>query len=586
MALKAWLPLNKDLRCINFENISVTNHNVTLDNNGVFGKSHYFSGSSYLQFNNLNISNNQQLSLSFWCYSTNGNLSSLFVCRNSSTHQISLYSTNLYFRDSKHSSLTSFTFEQPSENVWTHYVIIYDNGNWIIYKNGVKVKEQVYSSAVLNSIDEIRIGRYQSSSGNEYFTGKLNDFRIYDHALTEEDVKRIYQQKLFELIPYSGVKDVLFDMSGFMNMPLVNNGADFQTNCLYFDGTNDQLRPKVTNDGFNISGGTLSIWFAPTEKPNKNRLIYTDEKSHMSIGFSSTGKSLVVRCGTSNGNTNGLSTTGISWGSLNNVIVTYNNTMPQICLINGIVPSVYTTSTGFKETAGKGLTIGGRQYNTTSRFDGKIYKVAVYNRQFTQDEAVKLYNSERGMFLPDDYIQLEYIQGDKQAYIDTNFVLNSDCSAEAKFCFISAEGSSTGNFIMGCRKSYGNLAFNLVGYSGGAKWASNYGSATGDFGNSDTNIHILKRIKEKVYLDGDLKITTQQSSFTTPGNAYIFSCNQNDTPYLTSNIKLWYLKIWENDLLVRNFIPAKRKSDNVIGMYDMVSRQFFTNSGTGSFTGA
>ena len=33
-------------------------------------------------------------------------------------------------------------------------------------------------------------------------------------------------------------------------------------------------------------------------------------------------------------------------------------------------------------------------------------------------------------------------------------------------------------------------------------------------------------------------------------------------------------------------IPAKRKSDNVIGLYDMVSRQFFTNSGTGSFTGA
>ena len=71
MALKVWLPLNKDLKVINFENISVTNHDVTLDNNGVFGKSYYFNGSSYLQFNNLNISNSQQLSLSFWCYSTN-----------------------------------------------------------------------------------------------------------------------------------------------------------------------------------------------------------------------------------------------------------------------------------------------------------------------------------------------------------------------------------------------------------------------------------------------------------------------------------------------------------------------------------
>lgn len=33
-----------------------------------------------------------------------------------------------------------------------------------------------------------------------------------------------------------------------------------------------------------------------------------------------------------------------------------------------------------------------------------------------------------------------------------------------------------------------------------------------------------------------------------------------------------------------NGIPCYRKADNVIGMYDTISKQFFTNAGTGTFT--
>jgi len=49
--------------------------------------------------------------------------------------------------------------------------------------------------------------------------------------------------------------------------------------------------------------------------------------------------------------------------------------------------------------------------------------------------------------------------------------------------------------------------------------------------------------------------------------------------------KVYYVKIWNNGLLVRNFIPARRNSDGEIGMYDTVSNTFFTNSGTGEFIG-
>jgi hypothetical protein len=47
--------------------------------------------------------------------------------------------------------------------------------------------------------------------------------------------------------------------------------------------------------------------------------------------------------------------------------------------------------------------------------------------------------------------------------------------------------------------------------------------------------------------------------------------------------RLYYTKMWKNGTLVRYLIPAKRNSDNVVGMYDTVSKTFFTNAGSGAF---
>lgn len=46
-----------------------------------------------------------------------------------------------------------------------------------------------------------------------------------------------------------------------------------------------------------------------------------------------------------------------------------------------------------------------------------------------------------------------------------------------------------------------------------------------------------------------------------------------------------YFKYWDkDDNLLRDMMPCYRKSNNVIGMFDLVSQTFFTNAGTGVFT--
>jgi hypothetical protein len=68
------------------------------------------------------------------------------------------------------------------------------------------------------------------------------------------------------------------------------------------------------------------------------------------------------------------------------------------------------------------------------------------------------------------------------------------------------------------------------------------------------------------------------------GNYYLFGYNLNGSRGYPTPCKMYMFRVYGEDGLLRDFIPAKRKSDGAIGMYDSVTKGFFTNIGNGSFT--
>lgn len=62
---------------------------------------------------------------------------------------------------------------------------------------------------------------------------------------------------------------------------------------------------------------------------------------------------------------------------------------------------------------------------------------------------------------------------------------------------------------------------------------------------------------------------------------YVF--NSHGEPNLASSMRLYYLKMWTDGVLVRDFIPVQRNADNVICLYDKVTNTYFENIGTGEF---
>jgi hypothetical protein len=90
--------------------------------------------------------------------------------------------------------------------------------------------------------------------------------------------------------------------------------------------------------------------------------------------------------------------------------------------------------------------------------------------------------------------------------------------------------------------------------------------------------------KATVRYDGQsASINLSPSNNTVNYPMYLFARNVDGQASGFSNRKLGAFKIWDNGILIRNYIPCYRKSDNVIGLYDLVNNVFYTNAGTGTF---
>ena len=195
--------------------------------------------------------------------------------------------------------------------------------------------------------------------------------------------------------------------------------------------------------------------------------------------------------------------------------------------------------------------------------------------------------------LPGTYTELEYIQGTGTQYIDTNFIPDNNTRIRTKVQFDSDIDGRGTVFSSSLSKS-GNNGFECFMYGNGSRIYFFYGEGRGygigyltqaanvnDVLEMDWNRNILNYKKNN---ENMLQATFDEQTFTTAYQLRLFSLSRgfaygNDI----GRIKMYYFQIYDNGVLVRDFIPARRNSDDVVGMYDTVGQTFYTNPGTGNF---
>lgn len=190
--------------------------------------------------------------------------------------------------------------------------------------------------------------------------------------------------------------------------------------------------------------------------------------------------------------------------------------------------------------------------------------------------------------LPEEYNSIEYLQSDGQAYLDTGVMI-----ADAVNSNIYLEYELTKSFShIGI---FGNIKEDMkfeIRYGG--RTYVNFGKARAVYPNDlDSVIGILNTMhiatqneNEKIQIDNVIQSGDALNANQVPlSSIYLFSirdANGNATE-IANGLRVYNFKIYEGTRMVWNGVPCVRVSDDEPGMYDFVSKTFFTNAGSGAF---
>lgn len=183
------------------------------------------------------------------------------------------------------------------------------------------------------------------------------------------------------------------------------------------------------------------------------------------------------------------------------------------------------------------------------------------------------YNPHYTSILPDGYTEVEYIENQSQAYINTGVYLystvtNSYTISGKVYPVFTSGGGDNQTFINaeGVTSPYYGMVYRL-------------GSSAGIF-KFDTNPSGNATLSSETLGDGSIQFTITSTATnctnTIPLGLFCSWQNATPSPYRYCKGKMYRLQITLNDTLTRDLIPCTRDSDSKVGMYDIVNDVFYT----------
>lgn len=200
--------------------------------------------------------------------------------------------------------------------------------------------------------------------------------------------------------------------------------------------------------------------------------------------------------------------------------------------------------------------------------------------------------------LPSEYQEVEYLKSTGTQKINTNYYVTSATRivCDVKFELLQTNGAyylgmcHTDNLTSPKRP---NIAFGIEK----SKSTNSQVFFMLDVSSSHENIwHSISAADENRHV-WDIKSGEQKIDYITVSSYSYDDCVVATVPFFLfarksqwnangdyfGKMTIFAFKFYENNSVTMDLIPCYRKSDNVAGMYDLVSKTFFTNLGTGEF---
>lgn len=192
-----------------------------------------------------------------------------------------------------------------------------------------------------------------------------------------------------------------------------------------------------------------------------------------------------------------------------------------------------------------------------------------------------------GSVLPAGYELCDYIEGtiegDNGAYIDTGIKASSELRIVAK---VYNTTSSVYGYLWGARDANTTKRFECYYYTdftqgffvSGSTFDTSYRTPTALVREVDVNKH-------RIIYDGNTITSSTTDTWTNPYNLLIGCYNHIGVPHACAAARYYYLKIYNGNTLIRDYIPAYKTSAGKYGLYDLVNDTFVSSSGAAEFSG-
>lgn len=368
------------------------------------------------------------------------------------------------------------------------------------------------------------------------------------------------------------------------------------------------------------AGATISCWIKVSSYPTSNTVVFANYNSKMAFGFYGT-QAAIISCG-------GYSAPYVpdiksKWSEgWNHVVTTRSSDGAINCYLNG---ELLSTSSSNNWTSTVNYTTIGCRHNGgyTNFFTGFVDDFRVYYTLLSADEIKSLYNcrwssnkqgqvfsnmpyegrnkfqitrdgvvncatiNESGI-LPNGYIPLHYIQSSGTQCINTNHLATANTRTIFDYEYLNASASWTGLFGSDNNPTNNDMGYGIFlngstyncyvsNHTTGGCWNQQVGAWT-------QNQRTLLDFTHSKLVVNNIAYNLTTTTFTTSlVPIYLFSFRRSTGNAGTSSIRLYHCQIWEGATLVRNFIPAQRTADKMIGLYDTINNIFYTNVGSNNF---
>ncbi|GAB5552070.1 MAG: hypothetical protein Sapg2KO_16610 [Saprospiraceae bacterium] len=291
------------------------------------------------------------------------------------------------------------------EGEWKHVAFVHDGTKDKIFMNGALVADKDVAGALNSTDTPLGIG-FNPVSDNLYFHGALDQFQIYNTALSDQEIADLYAAQspapvftdsLVAYYPFSGNSDDVtpFNNNAEINGAVLSTDRFSKTNRAYsFDGIDDAITANNSTQ-LNSAQTSVSLWVNVAELPAQGQVYiasFGDWSQRWKISLPDHGKpvwttnaDMISDMDSGDGNV-------LVPGEWKHLVFTHDGTK-DIIYMDGVSVAEKDVAGDLNSTTVP-LGIGYNSSSNSSYFNGALDEFQVYNIALSAQQVADLYAAQ------------------------------------------------------------------------------------------------------------------------------------------------------------------------------------------------